>query len=406
MAKSTTVTRKLDIVDLIRDRKLFPLLDVPALRVTVTIEVTTSATIGKPTPAPSSKMARLEAAAKAKLDEYEDIITKECERFSKKIDGLIKAGKQKEAEAVVSEVNASIKKALATAEGAADKAVEDARKKEAHGDALLTEARVKTTVKVVFSGVSFATSAAKLVATSGADVTSYFSIAKTLISLGLELHQQLKDEPKLREDLVKGIGAYLDLRGTVVMQAAKRYGLTSPGSLPGFPQVFSYVAESILRFGAEVTKGRDKKQIAKELLDFTIKGVAAQLNDAEKSRQMYRNHTVKMRHKIDDISATADKLTAAMRKATNLKEGVKIGAECMQVKAKVRSLAGVLDECIGFLDGMEIVMKGFGLECDDRTIMDKLKAIDKSTIFSEGAGLVLNVQSLYSLFKAVQAAAV
>jgi hypothetical protein len=404
MAKTTVVTGKVDIVDLIRDRKLFPLLNVPPMRVTVTFDVTTTGFIMKPAPAPSEKVKRMGDAAREKLDEYETTITQECVRFSKKIDGLMKEGKRKEADAVVETVNHAIKNALLSAEAAGKKAVDDALEKEAKGDKLLTEARVKTTIKVTFAGVSLATNVTKLVATSGADVTSYFSIAKTLLSLGLELKQQLKDEPKLRDDLRSGLDAYITLRNNKVMEAAKKNGLTNTSGFPGFPEVFKFIGEAVVKTGKQLTKGKDAAQIAKDVLQFTISGVTAKFKDVENARQMYRNHTTKMRQHVDNISAEADKLFKAMQQAKTLKEGVKIGAECMKVKGKVRVLAGNLDEAKGFLTAMETAMKGLGLDCDDRTIMDKIKAIDKSTIFTEGGGVVANIESVYSLFEAVKSA--
>jgi hypothetical protein len=226
MAKTTTVTGKLDIVDLIRKRDRFPLLNVPPCRVVVTFEVTTTALLVTPAPAPSAKMDRMKQAAQTKLNEYENIITEECARFSVKIDGLLKEGKQKEAEAVVQAVNASINKALDSAKGAATQAVEDAKEKESQGDKLLTEARVKTTVTVVFKGVSLAANVSKLAASHGADVTSYVSIAKTVVDLAMILQQQLKTEPTLREDLKKGLEAYIKLRDVEVVKSSKACGLT------------------------------------------------------------------------------------------------------------------------------------------------------------------------------------
>jgi hypothetical protein len=404
MPKTTTVKGKVDIVDLIRDRKLFPLLNVPAVRVVVEFEVTTTGLLTTPAPAPSAKIKRMQDAAQNKLEEYEKIITQECAKFNRKIEGLLEEGNLKEAQSVAETVNALVKNALASAEAAATKAVEDAKKKESQGDKVLTEARVKTGVKVTFAGVSLATQAAKLAATSGADVTAYFSIAKTLVELGLELKQQLKDEPKLRQDLREGLDAYIALRTTEVMEAARANGLSNTSNLPGFPQVFSFVADAVLKTGSQITKGKDKAQIAQDIFQFTYKGVAAQFKDVETARQMYRNHTTKMRHKVDDVSAQADKLFAAMKKAPNLKEGVKIGAECMQVKGKVRVLAGALDQAVGFLEAMVQAMQGMGLKCDDRTIIEKLKAIDTSTILTEGSGVVSNISAIYSLVQAVSAA--
>ena len=344
MAKTTTTVKKVDIVDLIRKRKSFPLLDIPAVRVSIQIEVTTTSALTTPPPAPSAKMARLETVARAKFEEYEAIITSECERFSKKIDLLLKDGKQKETASVTSEVNASVKNALQSAEAAAIKAVDDAKKKEFQGDKLLTEARVQTTTKVLFSGISLAASAAKLAGTMGTDVTSYLSIAKTLVSLGLEIKQQTKGEEKLRNDLTAGMHAYLDLRSSSVMQAAKRFGLVDLNGLPGFPGVFKAMADRIANTASEITKGKDKSAIAKELADFTVKMIAAQFNDVEKARQAYRNHATKTRHSIDSASAAADKMAAAMKAARTVKDGVKIGSECMRAKIAVRKMAGVLDD--------------------------------------------------------------
>lgn len=203
MAKSKTVTRKVDIVDLIRDRKLFQYLEVPPMRVVVDIEVITTGLLTEPKPAPSAKLDRLEKAARDVFDDYEKTITQECVKFSKKIDELLKQGKEKEARDMASTVNALVKNALHSSEGAAIKAVDDAKKKESQGDKLLTEARVKTGVKVTFAGISLATQAVKLGASHGADVTAYLSIAKTLVSLAAELQQQLKGEPALRTDLRK-----------------------------------------------------------------------------------------------------------------------------------------------------------------------------------------------------------
>ncbi len=159
-----------------------------------------------------------------------------------------------------------------------------------------------------FDGISLASGIAKLVATSGADALSYLSIAKTLVSMGVELKQQLKGEASLRKDLREGLDAYVALRNTTILQAAKANGLSGAGSLPGFPQIFKYIGEQVVKTGKQLTKGKDAGQIAREVLDFTVKGVKSQYNNLENARQMYRNHVTKMRHHVDAISGQADKL--------------------------------------------------------------------------------------------------
>jgi hypothetical protein len=88
-----------------------------------------------------------------------------------------------------------------------------------------------------------------------------------------------------------------------------------------------------------------------------------------------------------------------MKGAKNLKDGVKIGAECMKLKGKVRGLAGGLKDAEGYLGEMQDIMTGGGLDCDDSTVIQKLKALDVPTILSEGkevAGMIDDIHSFVS----------
>jgi len=405
MPKTTTAKRVFKIVDLIRERKTFQYIEVPAFPVEVTIEVTTSALLTTPKPAPSAVFDRLEGVARAKLQEYEDTITEELTRIEGKIRTLMAqpgSESMKEAEEMTQTATAMVKKALASAEPAAEKAIEVRLAKEAQGDALLTEARVKTAVKVGSGVISVAANVAKLVATAGADVTSYLSIAKTMVSIGLEINQQLKGEEKLRKDLKEGVEAFLDSRTSTVMQALKRQQLTNASSIPKNPKdAVQFIVKGVMGAGAEVIKDRSAGDVAKEVMDFVVKGVKGKVNDAEAARVAYRNHSVKIRQKVDSVSSKADELMKAMKAAKNLKDGVKIGSECMKLKGTVRTMAEGLAATEKFLDEMQAIMEGGGLECDDSTILQKLKRIDVSTILENGGELVSNIKGVYDLISNV-----
>ena len=405
MPKTTTAKRVFKIVDLIRERKTFQYIEVPAFPVEVTIEVTTSALLTTPKPAPSAVFDRLEGVARAKLQEYEDTITEELTRIEGKIRTLMAqpgSESMKEAEEMTQTATAMVKKALASAEPAAEKAIEVRLAKEAQGDALLTEARVKTVVKVGSGVISVAANVAKLVATAGADVTSYLSIAKTMVSIGLEINQQLKGEEKLRKDLKEGVEAFLDSRTSTVMQALKRQQLTNASSIPKNPKdAVQFIVKGVMGAGAEVIKDRSAGDVAKEVMDFVVKGVKGKVNDAEAARVAYRNHSVKIRQKVDSVSSKADELMKAMKAAKNLKDGVKIGSECMKLKGTVRTMAEGLAATEKFLDEMQAIMEGGGLECDDSTILQKLKRIDVSTILENGGELVSNIKGVYDLISNV-----
>jgi hypothetical protein len=391
MAKTKVTSRKFYVVDLVRSKPKTNYLEIPAYRVDVTIDVTTKGILSA-SEVPSAKMDRLEQAGREALGKYETIIASEAGKLDKKITELFDKGNpeaEKEALSLIQGVNVSIKNALASAEGAAQQAIEARLKKEAQGDKNLTEARVRTAIKFTTGAITLGAAAGRLVASMGADVTAYISAGKTLVTLGLEINQLLKNEEKLRKDLTKGIQTYIKLRGTVMMQAIERQGVDTSGIDISHPMdSLKVVAGKIKAGGEEVLKGRDAKTVLGNIMDFAVKGVKTQLNNAEQARVHYRNHTVKTRHKVDDLSASADKLMKATKGAGNLKEGVKLGAKAMEVKRAVAVLAKKLDEREKFLEEMQELMQGNGLAIDDRTTLQKLKQIDLMTIASEGATLL------------------
>lgn len=63
-----------------------------------------------------------------------------------------------------------------------------------------------------------------------------------------------------------------------------------------------------------------------------------------------------------------------------------------------------LQNAEGFLDEMEEIMKGGGLDCDDSTVIQKLQKLNVSTILSEGGSLVSNIKDVYSLVSNVSQA--
>jgi len=411
MARTATTTRKFKIVDLVRYKNSQSMIDVPPYPVEVVIEVTTKAVIGSPKEVPSSKMDRLEKAARAELDRYESIITDELKKFDGRIAETMRQGTPEalnEAKETAATASAMVAKALESAKGAAETAVQKTLEKESKGDKLLTEARVKTGIKVTTGVISIGASVAKLVGTMGADVTSYLSIARALFDLGLELRQQLKGEESLRKDLIKGVQAFMKLRETTIMQAAKRQGLTDLSGIdPTKPkEAITKVLKGLSAAGKEVTRGRNAKEIGAEVLNFVVKGVKSQLDDAEKARTAYRNHITKMRQSTDKVGAEADKLARAMKAARTLKDGVKIGAECMQVKGRVRVLDQQYTAADAFLGDMQDLMKANGMEIDDRTIIEKLKALDKMTIATEGAEVVSAIKTVYGFVSEVAKVAV
>jgi hypothetical protein len=186
----------------------------------------------------------------------------------------------------------------------------------------------------------------------------------------------------------------------VVMEAAKKQGLTESLGNIEFPGVISLVAGKVVQAAKQVGKNKEPSAVLKEIGDFVVKGVKSKIDDAEKARKAYREETTSMRQKVDSISAKGDKLFAEMKKQTTLKEGVKIGAQCMQVRSKATNLGKLLEDAVRFLDASQTTLEAAGLKCDDATIWQKIQALDKATIFEEGNSIIENVMAIKELVDA------
>lgn len=410
MAKTTVTKATLPIVDIVRSKPKLTYLEIPKYRADVVIEVTTSGKLTKPKEVPSTAMNRLKDAADEVMLNYEKVIKEEAVRLDKKIGELMQQPTKKNlalVEQMIRESNMSIKNALASAEPAAQVAVEKKLKAEGQKDKLLKEARVKTTVKCTLGVIKIGASVAKLVATSGAEVSSYKTILVEVAKLGLEINQQMKNEEKLRKDLQKGLAAFLKLRESSVQQAIDRQGLSDIAGSLDFSKPMDAIKNALRSAqaaGDEVTKGQDLKSIAAKIMDFSVKKIKSGLADVEKARVAYREHTTKTRHRADKLGAGADKLMKAMRSNKTLKEGVKIGAKCMELKRAGTAMNKKLAEREAYLLEIQEVMKGNGLEIDDRTTIQKIKQLEKMTILSEGKGVLDAIKEIKGLVDKVSEA--
>ncbi len=161
------------------------------------------------------------------------------------------------------------------------------------------------------------------------------------------------------------------------------------------------MAKGVIETGKDTFKGKDAQTVAKEVFTFVVAGVKAPSEKVEKARTAYREQTTKMRQHVDKVSAQGDKLFAEMKKATTLKEGVKIGAECMQLRGRATRLGKELEAAVAFLNAAQTTMQQFGLTVNDETILDKLARFDIKTMISEGQGIYEGAKAIQELVEAL-----
>lgn len=163
---------------------------------------------------PKLLMDRLEEVANKVLDRYQKIIQEEAKRLNNEIIG--KKGKAKikpseaekflkEAAQMAESTEKSINNAIKSIQGAINEAVEAEMKKLARDDRNLLEARIKVGIDVTFGVIGIAGNITKIAVSSGADVTSWLSLAKGIYDLAKIIKTACSDLDTRRKDLLVAI---------------------------------------------------------------------------------------------------------------------------------------------------------------------------------------------------------
>ncbi|MCD2184683.1 hypothetical protein [Rhizobium sp. GN54] len=325
------------------------------------MEITVS-TRGKD-PAPESLLKRLEEEGRKALEAKEKEITLYAFAVAKQVNELLGDGKPDDedhpkAMYIASIANKKIQELLDSAKEDADNKVKKRFEREKKDNENLREAQVKTAIFFATSVIKLVASAAKLAASHGTDISAIVGILNTLVTLQAEIIQLGKRENELERDLEGALSNYL----------------------------------------TEKKKDTSAKKPSKDVDNAAGK--------VEKTRKYYRDHLTKFRQKIDNVSVNAGKLQTEMKAATTLKEGVKVGAACMKLKGEVRSMTETLTKRERYLADMQDMFKKNGGDVDDRTVMDKLKAFNKETIFEKANSLTETVGEVRSLFDSIKELAV
>ncbi|MEM7060346.1 MAG: hypothetical protein AAF557_22425 [Pseudomonadota bacterium] len=421
MAKITT-EHNFYIVDLVRNRPKSDYISIPPCRVNVTIKIEAKNKV------PSSKLKRLEEAARNSLEKIEDQIVIVASESTKKIEALIAEGNadaSAKANREIQGANVAIRGALNYAEKEAQKAVEQQRKKEGKQDALLQQAKVMVVVKVGKAALATTTAFARSFATGGVDVTGFISAASACYSAYKAIDGLCADESKKCQALIHGVDKYLTAREKKLGTLAERYVQDFTGYDKKDPvkalkdlatraeKLAEQQAATEEAAGQPTTKAHKAADFAKSMLGFLKKETNAYASGVETARKNYRNGIASYRKSVDKASSASDKLKAEAKKIPALvpvgakgnklnAQAIKAAAEAMQFQRRVTKMSKMLDNRIKFLDAMQSVMGTAKITFADKTLLDKVKGMDKWTMATEAGGMASTAKSILDLAKEVK----
>ena len=362
--KKTITEHKFYIVDLVR-KKPKDFVTVPVTRVDVAIKVEAKG------PVPSSKMQRLEDAARKALEKLEDDITKVAHESADKIEKLIDE-KNPEASALATKLilgtNTVIQDVLKRAEGIATDAVKAQLKKEGKQDALLRQAKVFVAIKVGKAALKTTGAIARSAASGGIDVSGFIFAAKACYDAYDAIQGLCADEEKRCKELIHKVDAYLTAREKKFGDLAYKYVQNYTGydkkdpkkALKQLAQRAEQLAqaqeaaqEAQADGGDEAPKTKMKK--AADFMTYMFGALKKESNKyasgAETARKNYRNAIATYRKRVDKASAASDKLKVEVKKIPGLVAGhgpmgkkvnghaVKAAAEAMQFQRSVSAMA-------------------------------------------------------------------
>jgi hypothetical protein len=317
------------------DRKL---IDIGDTNITVTVAVSSAK------PIVASKFERCVKAGEAEVDRYQKVIQEEVLKLESKIKGAKDKGDIRTVQQMAADTSTSIKNSCRSMQSAVEVAVKKQLTSEAQGDRNLLEARVIAGVKMTLGVIKIAKDVTELAVTAGADIASWYSLAKDCVGLGTIIYDQCKGETKLRNELLDAIGAMSTDKQRQVIEHQKAQKSTTA------------VVESFFK---DIYRKYKPKA-----------------DEAETVRKKYRNHVTKMRQDVDNLFSKIEALQGAMKRAPNLKEGVTIGAKLMQMKREGNKVKEKFYKAEEFSKDMAFLMTEAGVKVDERTIAQKLQALD------------------------------
>ncbi|HEY4083114.1 MAG TPA: hypothetical protein VGM81_20715 [Burkholderiaceae bacterium] len=327
--------------DLLRKNPRPVLLELKETKINVEVEIETKAPN-------SAKTDRWTKVAEGEMERYREIVEDTVEKVVTKWDVVDKATKlpmsKSEREKQAKDLITSVNNACASMEAAIEKAVKEQIKREAQGDKNLLEARIAVAVKGTFKIIAIGKDVAELAVSGGANVKAWYSLAKDIYTLAKLINDQCKDEPALRDDLLKAIGTYCSTKQRRFDEAQK----------------------------AADWKAQAKLKI-KEIWT-SQKSLAAK---CETQRKSYRNEVTVLIQHVDKLGGKRDDLQVEMKKTAKLDaEGIKAGKKLVDLGSSVKSMNTLILKSQAFVDDMAFLLTENGIEVDDRTAMQKLKALD------------------------------
>jgi len=288
----------------------------------------------------SAKTDRMTKVAAGVITQYRDVITDTVKKVTEGWDRMPLAEQRKSAETL----NASIKKAMLSLEGAIEAAVKQQIQREAQGDKNLLEARVHVVIKGTAKVIAIGKDVAELAVSGGANVKAWISLASDIVALAKLIHDQCKKEPTLRAELLKAIGVYCSTK-------QRRWD--------------------------EKTKAKDWKAKAKLLAKEVWESQKSLATKAEAARKKYRNEITVMIHKADDMGAKRDKLLSELNRSGDINaKSIAKGGAMMELARAAGTLNTQCLQCQDFVDDMAMLLTENGIQVDDRTALQKLQKLD------------------------------
>jgi hypothetical protein len=326
----------------------------------------------------SAKTDRWEKVAVQEMERYRDIVTETVTKITsgwdkpsathdpKQLADLVTARKKSAADLTL-----AVNNACRSMKGAIEKAVGEQIKREAQGDANLREARIGAAVKGTVTVISIAKDVAEIAVSSGANVKAWLSLAKDIVALAQLINDQCKDEPKLREELLKAIGTYSTTK-------QRRWN--------------------------EAKKATDWKAKAKLLAKQIWTSEKSLAEKAEAARKKYRNQVTALIQKVDGLGEKRDALLAALRKAGRPDaKGIAEGAKMVRLGKSASDMNTHILNCQKFVDDMAYLLTENGIEVDDSTFVQKLKELKNlKDVAAAGKEIFGAAKDVYDLIAAIK----
>lgn len=262
------------------------------------------------------------------------------------------------------------------------------------------EWKIKGACNAILTTVKMATAVARLVATHGADVSSYKSIVSAAFTFYSLIKDFTKEEQQVAKELDQAIELYKKSANDLVDEVQAAYAQCSLGA-----------TSNLTKLQAMATAGSQGAQIAMNKVTVATRKLTGK-SVAEGPETARKRYLVELGKLVQGLEEQFNKLAEATDQfqRSDIQRAVAVWPKLQALKKQANAVLVAFKAKLVYATNAKAEIESLGIETSDATTLDKLRKglqglreLDKSKVIDGASPTASLASSIYGAYKAVNA---